>query len=81
MCITSKKCVLCPPHAENSDDTQIQQDQLALKVVLPEKLTAITVDPKGKYCAGATAQGRIFLWEARTLPLAVAGSGSLLSTI
>ncbi|EIW58666.1 WD40 repeat-like protein [Trametes versicolor FP-101664 SS1] len=40
-----------------------QKDQLALKVVLPEKLTAITVDPKGKYCAGATAQGRIFLWE------------------
>ncbi|KAL7280794.1 hypothetical protein ACG7TL_005738 [Trametes sanguinea] len=35
------------------------QDQLALKIVLPEKLTAIAVDPKGKYCAGATAQGRI----------------------
>ncbi|KAI0629250.1 WD40 repeat-like protein [Trametes polyzona] len=40
-----------------------QKDQLALKIVLPEKLTAIAVDPKGKYCAGATAQGRIFLWE------------------
>ncbi|OSD03072.1 WD40 repeat-like protein [Trametes coccinea BRFM310] len=36
-----------------------QKDQLALKIVLPEKLTAIAVDPKGKYCAGATAQGRI----------------------
>ncbi|KAI0352337.1 WD40 repeat-like protein [Trametes cingulata] len=40
-----------------------QKDQLALKIVLPEKLTAIAVDPRGKYCAGATAQGRIFLWE------------------
>ncbi|KAI0793928.1 WD40 repeat-like protein [Fomes fomentarius] len=40
-----------------------QKDQLTLKIVLPEKLTAIAVDTKGKYCAGATAQGRIFLWE------------------
>ncbi|KAI0741405.1 WD40 repeat-like protein [Daedaleopsis nitida] len=40
-----------------------QKDQLALKIVLPEKLSAITVDRRGKYCAGATAQGRIFLWE------------------
>ncbi|KAI0675497.1 WD40 repeat-like protein [Trametes maxima] len=40
-----------------------QKDQLALKIVLPEKLTAIASDPRGKYCAGATAQGRIFLWE------------------
>ncbi|KAI0766912.1 WD40 repeat-like protein [Trametes elegans] len=40
-----------------------QKDQLALKIVLPEKLTAIAVDPNGRYCAGATAQGRIFLWE------------------
>ncbi|KAI0641918.1 WD40 repeat-like protein [Trametes meyenii] len=40
-----------------------QKDQLALKIVLPEKLTAIATDPRGKYCAGATAQGRIFLWE------------------
>lgn len=81
MCTTSKKCVLCLPHAENIDDKQLQQDQLALKIVLPEKLTAITVDPKGKYCAGATAQGRIFLWEARTLPFGAPGSDSLLSTI
>ncbi|KAH9852141.1 WD40 repeat-like protein [Lenzites betulinus] len=40
-----------------------QKDQLALKIVLPEKLTAVAVDPRGKYCAGATMQGRIFLWE------------------
>ncbi|RDX54287.1 WD40 repeat-like protein [Lentinus brumalis] len=40
-----------------------QKDQLALKIVLPEKLSALAVDPRGKYCAGATAQGRIFLWE------------------
>ncbi|KAI0367031.1 WD40 repeat-like protein [Pilatotrama ljubarskyi] len=44
-----------------------QKDQLALKIVLPEKLTAIAVDPRGRYCAGATAQGRIFLWEARIM--------------
>ncbi|RPD76575.1 WD40 repeat-like protein [Lentinus tigrinus ALCF2SS1-7] len=40
-----------------------QKDQLALKIVLPEKLSALAMDPRGKYCAGATAQGRIFLWE------------------
>ncbi|KAI8985548.1 WD40 repeat-like protein [Trametes punicea] len=40
-----------------------QKDQLFLKIVLPEKLTAVAVDPNGRYCAGATAQGRIFLWE------------------
>ncbi|KAH9935911.1 WD40 repeat-like protein [Epithele typhae] len=40
-----------------------QKDQLALKIVLPEKLAALAADPSGKYCAGATTQGRIFLWE------------------
>ncbi|KAI1796611.1 WD40 repeat-like protein [Ganoderma leucocontextum] len=40
-----------------------QKDQLALKIVLPEKLSAIAVDPRGKYSAGSTAQGRVFLWE------------------
>lgn len=41
-----------------------QKDQLALKIVLPEKLSAIAVDPRGEFCAGGTVQGRIFLWEA-----------------
>ncbi|KAH9924730.1 WD40 repeat-like protein [Fomitopsis serialis] len=40
-----------------------QKDQLALKIVLPEKLSAIAVDPRGELCAGGTVQGRIFLWE------------------
>ncbi|EMD38945.1 hypothetical protein CERSUDRAFT_112651 [Gelatoporia subvermispora B] len=40
-----------------------QKDQLALKIVLPEKLTAIAVDSRGNYCAGGTSQGRIYLWE------------------
>ncbi|OCH85507.1 WD40 repeat-like protein [Obba rivulosa] len=40
-----------------------QKDQLALKIVLPEKLSAIAVDPRGNYCAGGTSQGRIYIWE------------------
>ncbi|KAL0953524.1 hypothetical protein HGRIS_004745 [Hohenbuehelia grisea] len=40
-----------------------QKDQMALKIVLPEKLTCLTVDPRGEFCAGGTAQGRIYLWE------------------
>lgn len=43
------------------------QDQLALKIVLPEKLSCIAVDPHGDYCAGGTSQGRIYLWEARNI--------------
>ncbi|KAG6826557.1 hypothetical protein H0H92_015311 [Tricholoma furcatifolium] len=40
-----------------------QKDQINLKIVLPEKLTCIAIDPKGTYCAGGTAQGRIYFWE------------------
>ncbi|KAI0343214.1 pre-rRNA-processing protein IPI3 [Trametopsis cervina] len=40
-----------------------QKDQLAQKIVLPEKISCIAVDPKGTYCAGGTSQGRIYLWE------------------
>ncbi|KAJ3519438.1 hypothetical protein NM688_g9300 [Phlebia brevispora] len=36
-----------------------QKDQLALKIVLPEKLSCIAVDARGVYCAAGTAQGRI----------------------
>jgi hypothetical protein len=43
------------------------QDQIALKMVLPEKLNCIAVDSRGHYFAGGTAQGRIYLWEVRTL--------------
>ncbi|EGN96624.1 hypothetical protein SERLA73DRAFT_184727 [Serpula lacrymans var. lacrymans S7.3] len=40
-----------------------QKDQIALKIVLPEKLTCIALDCRGDYCAGGTSQGRIYLWE------------------
>ncbi|TDL24019.1 WD40 repeat-like protein [Rickenella mellea] len=40
-----------------------QKDQIALKIVLPEKLSSIAIDKNGGYCAGGTAQGRIYLWE------------------
>lgn len=40
------------------------KDQIALKIVLPEKLSCICVDARGEFCAGGTAQGRIYLWEA-----------------
>ncbi|KAI0091715.1 WD40 repeat-like protein [Irpex rosettiformis] len=40
-----------------------QKDQLALKIILPEKVSCIAADPKGTYCAAGTAQGRVYLWE------------------
>ncbi|KAJ3837890.1 WD40 repeat-like protein [Lentinula raphanica] len=40
-----------------------QKDQISLKIVLPEKLTCVTLDPSGDLFAGGTAQGRIYLWE------------------
>ncbi|KAG2353724.1 WD40-repeat-containing domain protein [Suillus spraguei] len=40
-----------------------QKDQLALKIVLPERLSCIALDNSGSFCAGGTAQGRIYLWE------------------
>lgn len=41
------------------------QDQINLKIVLPEKLSCLVVDTRGDFCAGGTAQGRIYLWEVR----------------
>ncbi|KIO25848.1 hypothetical protein M407DRAFT_24804 [Tulasnella calospora MUT 4182] len=40
-----------------------QKEQLHLKIVLPEKLTCIAADNEGRYCAGGTANGKIYLWE------------------
>ncbi|KAK7445391.1 Pre-rRNA-processing protein ipi3 [Stygiomarasmius scandens] len=40
-----------------------QKDQITLKIVLPEKLTCVALDPRGDYFAGGTTQGRIHLWE------------------
>lgn len=45
-------------------DITFVKDQLALKIVLPEKLSCITVDSRGELCAGGTSQGRIYIWEA-----------------
>ena len=42
----------------------IVKNQLLSKIVLPEKLCCIDVDPLGDYCAGGTASGRLYLWEA-----------------
>ncbi|OAX32810.1 hypothetical protein K503DRAFT_575960 [Rhizopogon vinicolor AM-OR11-026] len=40
-----------------------QKDQLALKIVLPERLSCIALDGCAEFCAGGTTQGRIYLWE------------------
>jgi pre-rRNA-processing protein IPI3 len=42
----------------------LRQDQVALKIVMPERMSCIAIDPKGSYCAGGTSQGRIYFWEA-----------------
>lgn len=41
----------------------LRQDQISLKIVLPEKLTCLALDRGGDFCAGGTAAGRIYLWE------------------
>ncbi|KAH7911431.1 WD40 repeat-like protein [Hygrophoropsis aurantiaca] len=40
-----------------------QKDQIALKIIIPERLSCLAIDRRGEYCAGGTAQGRIYLWE------------------
>ncbi|KAG1876566.1 WD40-repeat-containing domain protein [Suillus subalutaceus] len=40
-----------------------QKDQLAFKIILPEKPSCLAVDTSGTFCAGGTSQGRIYLWE------------------
>ncbi|KAI0046012.1 WD40 repeat-like protein [Auriscalpium vulgare] len=40
-----------------------QKDQIALKIVLPERMSCLAVDREGLYCAGGTAAGRIYFWE------------------
>ncbi|KAF9245301.1 WD40-repeat-containing domain protein [Melanogaster broomeanus] len=40
-----------------------QRDQIALKIILPEKLTCLALDQRAGCCAGGTSQGRIYLWE------------------
>ncbi|KAH7335164.1 WD40-repeat-containing domain protein [Rhizoctonia solani] len=40
-----------------------QKDQLAQRIVLPERVTCVASDTRGHYCAAGTANGRIYLWE------------------
>lgn len=40
-----------------------QRDQIALKIILPEKLSCLALDQSANYCAGGTSHGRIYLWE------------------
>ncbi|KAH9002183.1 WD40 repeat-like protein [Lactarius deliciosus] len=40
-----------------------QKDQISQKIVLPERLSCVTVDRRGQFCAAGTPQGRIYLWE------------------
>ncbi|CAE6428930.1 unnamed protein product [Rhizoctonia solani] len=40
-----------------------QKDQLAQRIVLPERITCVASDSRGNYCAAGTANGRIYLWE------------------
>ncbi|KIK68011.1 hypothetical protein GYMLUDRAFT_36824 [Collybiopsis luxurians FD-317 M1] len=40
-----------------------QKDQISLKIVLPEKLSCVALDPAGEFFAGGTSQGRVYLWE------------------
>ncbi|KAG7093750.1 hypothetical protein E1B28_007401 [Marasmius oreades] len=40
-----------------------QKEQISMKIVLPERLSCIALDSKGKLCAAGTSQGRIYLWE------------------
>ncbi|KAH9169914.1 WD40 repeat-like protein [Lactarius sanguifluus] len=40
-----------------------QKDQISQKFVLPERLSCVTVDRRGQFCAAGTPQGRIYLWE------------------
>ncbi|EUC59797.1 Pre-rRNA-processing protein ipi3, putative [Rhizoctonia solani AG-3 Rhs1AP] len=40
-----------------------QKDQLAQRIVLPERITCVVSDSRGHYCAAGTANGRIYLWE------------------
>lgn len=65
MSIIFKRCVY--PESPKDRLPTTEQDQIALKMVLPEKPTCLALDQKARYCACGTAQGRIYLWEARFL--------------
>jgi pre-rRNA-processing protein IPI3 len=41
----------------------MHQDQLHLKLHLPERLSALKVSPNGLWAAGGSPSGHIYLWE------------------
>ncbi|EJU03527.1 WD40 repeat-like protein [Dacryopinax primogenitus] len=40
-----------------------QKDQIMLRIAVPEKLSCLAIDRQGRFCAGGTSQGRLYLWE------------------
>lgn len=60
-----KRCVFAVSYAyETHTLTQKQkQDQMHLKLHLPEKMTCFTVSPNGYWAAAGSPNGHIYLWE------------------
>ncbi|KAM0746876.1 WD40 repeat-like protein [Meredithblackwellia eburnea MCA 4105] len=50
-----------------------QKEQISQKLIPPVRLTTLSVSPAGRYVAGGTLDGRVFLWEL--------ASGTLIVTI
>jgi pre-rRNA-processing protein IPI3 len=44
----------------------INKSTASLKMLVPEKLTALKVSHSGMYCVGGGASGRIYIWEIAT---------------
>ncbi|KZP01727.1 WD40 repeat-like protein [Calocera viscosa TUFC12733] len=40
-----------------------QKDQVMQRIALPEKLSCLVIDRQGRFCAGGTSQGRLYIWE------------------
>ncbi|PWN48790.1 WD40 repeat-like protein [Violaceomyces palustris] len=43
-----------------------QRDHPILRIVLPQRLSSLSLSPGGQYCCAASQDGRIFLWELST---------------
>lgn len=41
----------------------LMQDQLHMRIVVPEKLSCIATDTWGHLCAAGTQSGRVYMWE------------------
>jgi WD40 repeat protein len=44
-------------------------DTPASKMILPDKVRCLCLSPSGKWCAGGSESGRVFLWEVPEPPL------------